>query len=79
MQVRYKAHLPALSLWDGENSWTPLACKVFPTLHGRVFARTGISSIYVGSTTIAKTHTPLNTHPEVAATITGLIKTVWWG
>ena len=36
MQVRYDAHLPDLSLWDGENSRSILAGTVLPTLHSDV-------------------------------------------
>ena len=33
VQVCYDAHLPALSLWDGENLRSILAGTFFPTLH----------------------------------------------
>ena len=34
--VRYDAHLPALSLWDGENSHSILSGAVLQSLHGAV-------------------------------------------
>ena len=35
-QVWYDAHLPTLSLWDGNKSWTLLTGTVLLTLHGHV-------------------------------------------
>ena len=39
VQVRYDAHLPALSLWDRENSPSILAGMVLPTLQGVVLCK----------------------------------------
>ena len=39
VRVRYDAHLPALSLWDRENSCSILEGTVLPTLHGAVLCK----------------------------------------
>ena len=39
MRVRYAAHLPTLSLRDGENLRSILAGTVLPTLHGAVLCK----------------------------------------
>ena len=39
VKVHYDTHLPSLSLWDGENSWSILAGAVLPTLHGHVLCK----------------------------------------
>ena len=39
LQVRYDAHLPALSLRDGENSCSILAGTVLPALQGTVICK----------------------------------------
>ena len=37
--IRYNVHLPALSLWDGENSRSILARTVLLILHGAVLCK----------------------------------------
>ena len=37
--VRYDAHLPSFSLWDGENSRSILTGVVLPTLHSHVLCK----------------------------------------
>ena len=39
VKARYDAHLPSLSLQDGENSRSILAGEVLPTLHGHVLCK----------------------------------------
>ena len=39
VRARYEAHLPSLSLWDGENSGSILVGAVLPTLHVHVLCK----------------------------------------
>ena len=39
VRVRYDAHLPALSLWERENSRTLLEGKVLTTVHGHILCK----------------------------------------
>ena len=39
VRVRYDAHLPSLSLRDGDQTWSILTGAVLPTLHGHVLCK----------------------------------------
>ena len=73
MKVRYDAHLPSMSLRDGENSWSILVGAVFPTLHGHVLCK-NCHLCRVCWEDCGDLHIP--TPPEVAITIARLLKVV---
>ena len=76
MRVRYDAHLPALSLTDGENSRTILAERVLPTVQGHNICKNWhLCGLCWEDCKSKNLHVP--TSPYVAANLTGLSKTAW--
>ena len=70
----YEAHLTALSLWDGENSQTILAGTVLPTVQGHILCKNWhLCVLFWEDCEHKNLHVP--TFPNVAAAITGLLKT----
>ena len=73
VRVRYNAHLPSLSLRGGENSRYILAGAVLPTLHGHVLCKNWHLCGVCWEDCKRKNSHPPNP-PEVATTISGLLK-----
>ena len=78
VQVCYNAHLPALSLRDGENPRSVLVGTVFPTLHGAVLCKNwhlcGSFWEY-----FERKRSPIPTPPEGETTVAGLLKAAQGG
>ena len=73
MWVRYDAHLPALSLWDRENSCYILVGTVLQTLHAAVLCKNWhLCRSCWEDCERHRSHVP--TPPEVATTVAGLLK-----
>ena len=73
MKARYDAHLPSLSLWDGENSWSILAGAVLPTLQGQIICKNWyLCGVFWEDCERKNLHVP--TPPEVSTTISELLK-----
>ena len=73
VKVRYDANLPSLSLQDGENSRSILSRAVLPTLHGHVICKNWhLCGVCWEECKCKNSHPP--TPPEVATTISGLLK-----
>ena len=76
VRVLYDTHLPALSLWDGENARTLLAGIFLPNLHGHViFKNWNLCRVCWWYCKSKNLHIP--TPLEVATAISGLPKTSW--
>ena len=75
----YEAHLPSLSLREGEKLRSILAGAVLPTLHSHVRCKNWhLCGVYWEDCEHKKLQVP--TAPEVETTITGLLKEAWgWG
>ena len=74
MWVRYEAHLPALSLWDGEKLITILAGRVLPAVQVNIlFKNWHLCGMFWGDCEHKDLHVP--TFPDLTAAITGLLKT----
>ena len=73
MRVRYDAHLPTLSLGEGENSRSILAGTVLLTLHGDVLCKNcHLCGSCWEDCKWKRSHVP--TPPEVVKTVAGLLK-----
>ena len=78
MRVRCNLHLPALSLQEGESTRSILVGTVLPTLHGAVHCKNWHLYGYCWEECEQKrSHVP--TPPEVATTVSGLLKAAWGG
>ena len=78
VRVRYDAHLPALSLWGMDNSWTLPAGTVLSTLNGHIIYKNWhicrVCWYYC-----ARNYLHVPTPPEVVTAIYGLLKTAQGG
>ena len=73
VRVRYDAHLPSLSLWDGEKTRSILSGAVLPTLNGHVLCKNWhMCGVCWEECERKNLHVP--TPPEAANTIAGLLK-----
>ena len=73
MRVRYDGHLPYLSLRDGEQTWSILTVSGLPTLHGHVICKNW-HMCWVCWEDCERKNLHVPTPPEVANTISGLLK-----
>ena len=72
VRVRYDAHLPSLSLWDGEQTRSILTGAVLPTLRGHVICKNWhMCGVCWEDCERKNSHVP--TPPEAANTITDLL------
>ena len=73
MRVRYDAHLPSLSLRDGEQTRSILTGEVLPTLRGHVLCKNWhLCGVCWEDCERKNSHVP--TPPEAATTIAKLLK-----
>ena len=73
VRVRYDAHLPSVSLWDGEKTRSILTGAVLPTLRGHVLCKNWpMCGVCWEDYKRKNSHVP--TPPEAANTITKLLK-----
>ena len=73
MRARYDAHLPSLSFWDRENSWSIVAGEILPTLHSNVLCKKWhLCQVFWEDCESKNLHVP--TPPEVTTNISGLLK-----
>ena len=73
MRVYYDAHLPSLSLWDRENSWSILTRAVLPTLRGHFLCKNWhMCEVYWEDCKRKNSHIP--TPPKASNTIAELLK-----
>ena len=78
MQARYEAHPPSQLLWDGENPRFIPAEAVFPTLKGHVICKNWhLCGVCWEECERKNSHIP--TPPDVANTVSGLLKVAWEG
>ena len=76
VRVRYAAHLPSLSLWDGEQTWSILTGEVLPTLRSHVLCKNWhMCGVCWEDCERKNSHVP--TPPEAANTISELLKVAW--
>ena len=76
MRVRYDAHIPSLSLQDGEQTCSILNGAVLPTLRGHVLCKNWhMCGVCWKECERKNSHVP--TPSEAEKTITKLLKVVW--
>ena len=74
VQARYDVHLPALYLWDGENSLTILVWKVLPTVQSSVLRKNWhLCGLCWEDYESKNLH--VTTYPYLVTTLTRLLKT----
>ena len=71
--MSYDAHLPALSLWDGENSYIILAGKVLSTVQGYILCKNWhLCGLCWDDCERKNSHVP--TSSDVESTLTRMVK-----
>ena len=74
MQVHSEVHLPAMFLWDGENSRTILVARVLPMVQVRILCKNWhLCRLCWEDCARKNSHVP--TSPAVATAIARLLKT----